>query len=770
MPTPVITAICVTFGRTAYLQSALRCYLDQKCDVPHELLILNTCPDQHIFAGQSGVQVINTAIRPPSLGHARNEAVKMALGQWIVIMDDDDSFLPFHLQNFASQITPGVDWLWLTKQFYAERYKIKGIVPGQLPCFAYSKRAWQEVGGYPHLTCGEDRGLVGKITERFNGKKVDLNHDQISFIYRWQNQVLNTSAAGYDQPGKMSAHERAGKDCERRMRIGVEPKGAITLTPKYFDVEPKAMVEEYFKVNPVSAPKKASIAVVQMGRLGDIINILPICRHIAENYQKPSLICSREFAAVLEGVSYIEPCPLPIKQEQVTEALAHARQNFTHVVNCTIHGKDYVVERETSHYNEEAWRLAGFKHKFYHNAWMPVFDKRDSQRESELASKLIHSNNPVLIVNMKSISSPFPEGPEVLAAIRETFASYCEILDVSTMVLPQFHDLLALIDRAAVVVTADTSLLHLASASTTPIVALVNPQPWLGSYVRGNKAARVPYSEWHQVIPAISHTINSPRNYALPNATVKVAPARRLFHAVERHVETNELARKEAAWRSWDAMYNGGVIPCHYWKYRRSAKDIGDQRTLPYLKDVLEFAMGQSGDDDIIFWTNDDIFCHRELPAALLLHVSLHDVCVAKRCEFVRELPDPANPASEFAARGTAYYGRDLFAATKKWLEERWDLIPDFILGASDFDLCLAALSRSHFGFATTAKNMEAVIHPAELPMGYISHVNHPAFWHTPVYCDTAPSQKHNRRLFMEWASLHCKTLQFNADNTMKLR
>jgi hypothetical protein len=245
---------------------------------------------------------------------------------------------------------------------------------------------------------------------------------------------------------------------------------------------------------------------------------------------------------------------------------------------------------------------------------------------------------------------------------------------------------------------------------------------------------------------------------------------RRLFHAVERHEEpmNADFRRKVAARSSWDALYNEkGVVPCHFWKYPRTALDIGDSRALPYIKDVLANAMNQAMDDDVIFWTNDDNWIHPELPDKLLLQVALHGCCCSQRCEFKTPIPNAVQPVDFYARMGMNHMGRDLFAFTKRWLADKWDEVPDFILGASDFDLALAAMIRLEFGIESTRANMETAIPPAELDRGYVSHVYHPPHWMKPGYVDSAPAQKHNRLLWRIWATNHLPNLRFTVNNTI---
>lgn len=215
----------------------------------------------------------------------------------------------------------------------------------------------------------------------------------------------------------------------------------------------------------------------------------------------------------------------------------------------------------------------------------------------------------------------------------------------------------------------------------------------------------------------------------------------RLFHVCELHVpHPRDKMRIEAARSSWDALYAAGVVQCHLVVWTRSAIFIGD-RDLPYLKDVLHHAMSQAGDDDVILFTNSDVALHPALVPLLQFHVPVFECCSAQRLDY----------ADAHTAQGEKHIGRDLFAFTKRWLVEKWSEIPDFILGCSEWDLCLAGMIRLHHGISLVKHPTSEVIHPAEIPVGYVTHVKHNAEWMHPTYVDTAPAQVHNKRLFREW-------------------
>jgi hypothetical protein len=761
------------YGGVAWAEEALACFVDQAYEGPRELLIVNSFPEQTLTGDFPNVRIINLPQRPPSLGELRNICVREAKGEVIAIWDSDDIALPNHLHNIGSNIA-GLDWIWLTPQFWVLGQDIQSIVPGACPMFAFRKSLWEKVGGYPPLTVGEDADFIARANVRGEGKKIVLPDSQISLLYRWGQGAYHVSGEGMDRSGLETAHKRTEIALRDRIKRGNEKVGTITLEPRRL-VDWQWQATNFLKSKPQKKTAPDPVCIVQLGRYGDVCNVLPIARHVAERYDKPHWIISKEFAPLLEGCSYVVPRPVDLRHDQAKEALALASKEYKYVISGVIWGKGYEIVKACPSYNREAWRMAGFEHKFDDLTWRPVFDKRDLDREDALWRKL-GDGRPAIVVNVtKGLSSPFNDGGRLLREIREAYGNVCNIIDVSDLHLPQIYDLVGVIERAILVVTIDTGLLHIASATNTPVVAIVNEKPWLGSEPRCALVRKFTYTEAVQNPAAVIAAMRSPMAAAFRSIRQAVvhAPFRRIFHVCERHDEKNvkEQVRKRAAQASWDVLYAyHDVIPAHLWEknFPRTAMNIGDPRPLPYLKDVLLNGMDMACDDDIIMWTNDDNYIHQDLPDLLRFHVALYDVVTSQRIELNgKPYPHPSTPPRGWRQFDAGALGRDLFAATKSWLLARWQEIPDFILGASDFDLCLAAMVRKQYGIETTRRNIEPTMWPAEIERGYIAHQWHPPKWREPSIENHAPSQLHNRRLWREWANVHLPSLRFSIHNTI---
>ena len=770
---PKISAICPTFGRVEHLKHAIECFLRQQYDGERELIVLNTFNRQKFIGKFPNVLIINLDNRPKSLGEARNMAVQLATGEIVVTFDDDDLYAANHLTNFGSQFTdPKVQWVWLSRQFYAENGRILKIDSGQMPCFAFRKSLWEQAGKYQALTVGEDRNFIGRVTSSAHGVKVDVKESEISFIYCWGNGAYHTSGLGDDRAGIQPAHTRIERDLLQRVRNNKEPVGQIIINPQ-LKMTPEAMIERFFTRSDDTKEFPLSVCIVELGRYGDIINILPICQHIAERHGKVHLMVSREFASVLEGVSYVIPEIFEMSNEYLIPAMQQAKKKFDIVLRGQIWGNGHVQDRQTASFNRESWRELGFGNQFFDDSFKVTFDLRNPGRELALWNSLKKTDKPALLVQVtKSVSSPFPAGKTLLEAITAQCGAKYEVINLETVQAERIFDLIGLLDRSAGLVACDTALLHLADASDVPVVSIVNIQGaangWSASQCRCDERYRLSYQAAEKspqsVIEAILEHVpcETPEFQVYEAPKLRAATKRRIYHCVERHSEQSIPQRKLDSWRSWDSLYESGrLIPAHYWNYKRDARLIGDRRDLPYLKDVLEHALNQANDNDIIMWTNDDNWLHPELPRVVEFYAGVWGAVCGMRSDWKAEMPQRISPL-ELARRTEPFMGRDMFAFTKAWLARRWGEIGDVILGASIFDLYLCAFIRYHHEIITTRANLFEVLHPAEIPRGYIGHQVHISQWTKESH--KSPAEAHNRRIFHAFAQEHLPNLRFTPE------
>ena len=96
-----------------------------------------------------------------------------------------------------------------------------------------------------------------------------------------------------------------------------------------------------------------------LGRNGDITILLPVLRQYAENHNRPARLCiAKEFAPLLEGVSYVEPIVFDGKFDQVAEAKAFLAKKFQGypIIDCSVHGSGVNYAFDMRSFSREIWK------------------------------------------------------------------------------------------------------------------------------------------------------------------------------------------------------------------------------------------------------------------------------------------------------------------------------------------------------------------------------------------------------------------------------
>jgi hypothetical protein len=162
---------------------------------------------------------------------------------------------------------------------------------------------------------------------------------------------------------------------------------------------------------------------------------------------------------------------------------------------------------------------------------------------------------------------------------------------------------------------------------------------------------------------------------------------------------TSERGLKARA--TWPAGWIGVTKP------GRTSKEIGDDRALPYMRDVL--AAGLETEADCVIWTNSDC----ALTPGALDKIKAH--CARWDFGCVR--------------RDAAHVGREAFFFRSDWLRANIEKMPDAILAAPIVDLVMAKWLRGLRGIKTTRENLALDFPPVDLPAGLIYHAAHESSW-----------------------------------------
>lgn len=264
-------------------------------------------------------------------------------------------------------------------------------------------------------------------------------------------------------------------------------------------------------------------AFILLGRFGDLAQMLPCWKAIFDRTgHKPVVIVTREYATILDGVTYVEPYPFDGHWWQdVPKARRIAQEAFGGGIVAQWWNDDperiQLLEAATkgglvlqSHGHE--WGVDMHKWPDYGTSmadrcgfgreeWMSlplVFDKRNTMREQDLVKRVFGGDpRPKLLYNFNGISSPFAFVPDILNPLMTRYGSDFHLVDLGKVHAERVFDLVALYERAVGLITSDTLTLHLAPATKIPYIAYT-VGGWTRSQPRGNCVLEITYNHTPQ--------------------------------------------------------------------------------------------------------------------------------------------------------------------------------------------------------------------------------------------------------------------------------
>lgn len=463
---------------------------------------------------------------------------------------------------------------------------------------------------------------------------------------------------------------------------------------------------------------------IQLGRTGDLINLLPLWWRLHQQTgQRPRIVTRQDYLPLLAGASYVEAIPFDGRIDDPGAALAWAKKNYpSHEILVSQYENNPVDNRRvTPCYQMESWRLAGALDEF--GKWPLVLETMKD------APARPYENTVLVCTN--SISSPWPHGSALHAALLNSIPNV-RFIEIGGERFSSPQVWIPFFNVARCLVTVDTMHLHLSRAARVPVVAILQDRPHLGSVPPPATVAKFGYAEAGHDLAAVVAAVR--RVLATKCGGTAV-------HAVHLHGKTERHARAQATWGS-------GLFPrrTSVETLPRTAQNIGDPRPLPYLKDILAHSMTGCHDSDLILWTNDDVALLPGLTDWLRSHVALYGAASMRRSD--------------------AHIGRDLFAFTAKWLRDNWEELPDYIIGTCDWDLGLAAMIRAKRGIVTCLGNVGIDFYPCDATERLYTHEEHPSEWNVADVANV-PSVRHNRECFRKWAEKYCPGIRFHRDGLL---
>lgn len=215
------------------------------------------------------------------------------------------------------------------------------------------------------------------------------------------------------------------------------------------------------------------------------------------------------------------------------------------------------------------------------------------------------------------------------------------------------------------------------------------------------------------------------------------------------HTTGGDNPRKPLAKQTWDTEWTDLahdylIVPlCLYSEdMPRTSDDIGDQRKIPYVKDLFRIAKRFTyNHKDVVMLTNDDICFTKGGLRPMVDRTLEYGSTYAHRRTFHETELAPLGLKSlsriltpEEAATGRRHSGTDTVLVTREWWENVGELdFPDFLIGCEAWDTVFIMISRltgSGWGFKNTTY-----------------HEYHGGWWEDPARRFHNKGQLHNRKL-----------------------
>lgn len=245
---------------------------------------------------------------------------------------------------------------------------------------------------------------------------------------------------------------------------------------------------------------------IQLGRFGDIILLLPALKHLADvTGIPPKLIVSKDYASVLDGVSYVERITLPIHWYMgMPRARDYANNHFGGGTVLQCHGHNWGINLANwPNFMTSMWDRTGVPMSLFHV--LPLeFDCRNRERENNAIPKV---RKPYVLINTIGVSSPFPHGPKIFSALKH-LSHQVAFIDMSRIRCHRIYDLLGPMDSALGMLTTDTATLHLAHGCHRPYIAFT-VDGWCSSIPRGNCQLEIKYSQFMGSLATMVKTVES---------------------------------------------------------------------------------------------------------------------------------------------------------------------------------------------------------------------------------------------------------------------
>lgn len=252
-------------------------------------------------------------------------------------------------------------------------------------------------------------------------------------------------------------------------------------------------------------------------KTGDCINCLqPIYAEYKRTNEIQHVMVAEKYASLFSGCSYVKVVKWFGEWHDLKSSIIEAKKLYEEVITLSTFGKDWPIEKKTPSFaldqieRSKSITESGISGVVFQNISKP-FDERSKLREYNLCSKIGIDSKTILFADT-SESSKFSGIIELQKILYENFTEN-KIVKLSEIKADFFYDMIGVYDKAACLVSIETSHLHLSASSDIPVIALVTDRPeiWHGTAYRPQFVIHCRYSDFDmrkgEIINAILDSI-----------------------------------------------------------------------------------------------------------------------------------------------------------------------------------------------------------------------------------------------------------------------
>lgn len=263
MNLPMISAVCCTYGRFAYVERVVNHFLAQT--YPNkELILYNTHEepyrDRNCDLITRGVLIINNGVdrltKAPytNVGAIRRDALRFASGDYVVTWDDDDVFLPFFMQQAIDRMrVTGLPAFKPAESFF---YSGGYLRPVRNTMEASVVASTAKVREYGYLLETGKEGL-GWYTKLRDNKELDENDNDClpPYCFDWHTNLVggyvHRQSGDIDNPNNFDNHKASTTDFVNGRYISVWDREMLLESYKpyleFFDQNKALFHEEHLR-------------------------------------------------------------------------------------------------------------------------------------------------------------------------------------------------------------------------------------------------------------------------------------------------------------------------------------------------------------------------------------------------------------------------------------------------------------------------------------------------------------------------------------------